>query len=351
MTIPNIAGGEGLRRNHVAPTTYADHIHANATAVSWGAILVGAVAAAALSLILLMLGAGLGLSSVSPWSHEGIGKASFGVSSIVWITITQILAAGMGGYLAGRLRTKWSGVHTDEVYFRDTAHGFMAWAVATLATAALLTSAIGSVISGAAHAGAVVAGSAAATAATATVAAGSAAASDTDNSRSASGPQAGTQGGAMGYFIDSLFRPDPAGTSSSTSSGTSNNTSSNTSTSAAGKSTAGDATPTAAPSTEVTRIFVNAVSMNTLPPADAAYVGHLVAQRTGMSQQDAEKRVNDVFASIEAKKTQAEAMAKSAADKLRKATVYLTLWLFVSFLFGAFSASLAATWGGRERDA
>jgi predicted permease len=140
MTIPNSLNAENLRRDGVPPASYSDYIHANAHVVSWASILVGATTIAALSLILLMLGAGLGLSSVSPWSHSGISSSSFGISTIIWIVVTQLLAAGMGGYLAGRLRTKWTGVHTDEVYFRDTAHGFMAWAVATLATAALLTS-------------------------------------------------------------------------------------------------------------------------------------------------------------------------------------------------------------------
>ena len=118
-----------------------------ASAVSWGAIVAGAAAGASLSLILLILGLGLGLSSVSPWSREGISASSFGVSTIVWLMFTQLLASAMGGYLAGRLRTKWMDTQTDEIYFRDTAHGFLAWAVASLATAALLTSVIGSILS------------------------------------------------------------------------------------------------------------------------------------------------------------------------------------------------------------
>ena len=111
-----------------------------ASAVSWGSITAGAAAAAALSPILLVLGVGLGLSSVSPWARDGISATSFGVSTILWLTLTQLLASAMGGYLAGRLRTRWTEVHSDEVYFRDTAHGFLAWAVASQVTAALLTS-------------------------------------------------------------------------------------------------------------------------------------------------------------------------------------------------------------------
>ena len=73
--------------------------------VSWGAILAGAAAAAALSLILLILGTGLGLSSVSPWAGQGASAIAFGLTTIAWLTFTQLAASGMGGYLAGRLRT------------------------------------------------------------------------------------------------------------------------------------------------------------------------------------------------------------------------------------------------------
>lgn len=169
------------------------------SAVSWGAIAAGAAAAASLSLILLILGVGLGLSSVSPWAREGFSATTFGVSTILWVTLTQLMASAMGGYLAGRLRTKWTEVHTDEVYFRDTAHGFLAWAVASLATAALLTSVIGSILSGGVQAGASVVGSVTNTAGSAM---GGAAASVRMAQGSDSGP--------MGYFIDSRFRRDAA---------------------------------------------------------------------------------------------------------------------------------------------
>lgn len=124
------------------------------SAVSWGAIVAGAAAGAALSLILLILGVGLGLSAVSPWVNEGITAERFGMSTIIWLSITQLLSSALGGYLAGRLRTKWVDIHNDEVYFRDTAHGFLAWAVASLATAVLLTSVIGAILGGAIDAGA-----------------------------------------------------------------------------------------------------------------------------------------------------------------------------------------------------
>ena len=115
------AGAEAVRARPVAVA--AETTPLSPSAVSWAAIFAGAAGAAALSLILLILGTGLGLSSVSPWADRGASASTFGVSTIVWITFTQLAASGMGGYLAGRLRTRWASTHTDEVYFRDTAHG------------------------------------------------------------------------------------------------------------------------------------------------------------------------------------------------------------------------------------
>src|SRR5664279_5772879 len=185
MALPYATTADDLAPVRTQSGVYPENIRTDASAVSWGAIVAGGAAMAALSLILLMLGTGLGLSSVSPWAHNGIGAATFGVSTILWVTFTQLIASGMGGYLAGRLRTKWVAVHTDEVYFRDTAHGFLAWAVASLATAALLTSVIGSIVSSGIQAGVEMA-----------------------NYESAGGPTA--------YFMDSLFRKDMnAGTTAS----------------------------------------------------------------------------------------------------------------------------------------
>src|SRR6476619_910911 len=116
-------------------------------AVSWGAVIAGAVGAAALSLVLFLLGTGLGLAVVSPWASERLSGTAAGVSTIVWVTVVQVLASVLGGYLAGRLRSRWVTVHTNEVFFRDTAHGFLAWAVSTLLMATLLSSAIGTAIS------------------------------------------------------------------------------------------------------------------------------------------------------------------------------------------------------------
>ena len=292
------------------------HAHRPASAVSWGAILAGAAGAAALSLILLILGTGLGLSSVSPFAASGVSATTFSVSTIPWITFTQLAASGLGGYLAGRLRTRWASTHVDEVYFRDTAHGFLAWAIATLATAAMLTSAIGAIVGTGASAVGSVAGGAVTTAAVAAPTAAGAMKND-------------GAGMGNGYFVDSLFRKDAAAPAAA----------------ASGVST--DPAPMGA---EAGRIFASGLEAGALPPEDSKYLGQQVAQRTGLSQAEAEKRVNDAFARMKAKADQAKAEAKEAADKARKASAYAALWLFISLLAGAFVASLLATFGGRQRD-
>ena len=308
MALLNIATSDASGRAHAMPNIDVEIPHTHSSGVSWSAIFAGAAAAAALSLILLILGTGLGLSAVSPWKQDGIGATAFGLSTILWVTLTQLVASGLGGYLAGRLRTKWVAVHTDEVYFRDTAHGFLAWAVASLATAALLTSVIGSIVSGGIQAGSNVAGGVGASAA-------AVAGSVTAKTEGDAGP--------AGYFVDSLFRADTPAT----------------------------ITTSAIPTTEVTRIFTNTMRAGALPAEDVRYLGQVVAQRTGLSQQDAEKRVTDTYVRMQAKLRDAEVAAKEATDKARKASAHAALWLFISLLMGAFIASLSATYGGRKRDA
>lgn len=325
MLATTVAPPAQLERGYGLADDYADVRRSVSSAVSWGAIAAGAAAGASLSLVLLILGVGLGMSSVSPWALEGVSAETFGVTTIVWLTFTQLLSAAMGGYLAGRLRTKWIDTHTDEVYFRDTAHGFLAWAVATLATAVLLTSVIGSILGGGIQAGASVVGG---VASSANVAAGDFA---------ASGRMAGKESGPMAYFSDALFRSDESAEAAF-------------STRAAVPFEASERTMTIE-AAEVGRIFMNASRSEPLPPEDLRYVGQLVSRRTGLSQQDAEKRVIDLYMRAQAKLHDAEVAAKDTADRARKASAYAALWTFVALLGGAFIASLAATYGGRQRDA
>ncbi|MES2822357.1 MAG: hypothetical protein V4732_02060 [Pseudomonadota bacterium] len=292
-------------------------------AVSWGAILAGATAAAAASLILFVLGTGLGLSSVSPWARSGISSTTFGLTTILWITLTSLVASGIGGYIAGRLRVRWLSTHVDEVYFRDTAHGFLAWGLATLATATLLTSVISSIISGAAQIGATVAGS---------IAGGATAAAATTVSQNDSATDADTNNQLMSYFMDTLFRRGVTGDGTTVT------------------DTALPAGNTPEAKAELARIFANGIATSSLPPEDIRYAGSTIAQQTNLSQVEAEKRVTDTFNAVQQKMRDAETAARTAADQARKVSAYGSLWLFISLLIGAFVASLAAVYGGRQRD-
>lgn len=354
--------------------------HPNSSAVSWAAVFAGAAAAAALGLILLILGTGLGMTAVSPWANDGMSATAFGVTTIVWLTLSQLLSSGMGGYLAGRLRTRWPDAPRDEVYFRDTAHGFLSWAVATLVTAAVLTSAVSAIVGAGVKAGASVVSGAASSAA---MAAGGVLADRGDEA----GTGTGLGNGPIDYFVDTLFREPneaptgstatrpatstPTGTTTTPPGTTPSTPDSATDTTAASTSAAAAATDTPPPSAsatrspralppgrsaaqdsaEVARIFMNADLSQPLPAEDQRYVAQIVAQRTGLTQQEAEQRVSQNYTQMQTRLQEAETQARAAADDARKATAYSALWLFVSLLIGAFVASLAATFGGRQRDA
>jgi hypothetical protein len=292
----------------------------NNPGVSWGAVLAGAAAAAALSFILLILGVGLGLSSVSPWSFNA---TAIGVSTIAWLAFMQLAASGIGGYMAGRLRVKWSSIHTDEVHFRDTAHGLLAWAVATLITVAVLAGGTRAVLSGAIDAGSGVAAAVAPAAA-----AGAAVA---NNSAGAKAGEGGGSANPLDYFSDMLLRAAPAA--------------------AAGTPAMANPGATAADQrAEVGKIFATSLSTGSLAADDRAYLGQVVASRTGLTQAEAEARVDAVYGRAVKAAADAKAAAQQAAETARKAGAHTALWMFVALLLGAFVASLAATFGGRQRD-
>lgn len=289
--------------------------------VSWGAIIVGSVIAAAMALILSSLGAGLGLLALSPWKVNESRFAAVGIGTIIWSVIVEVVAFGLGGYLAGRLRTKWAKLHSDEVFFRDTAHGFAVWALGTLVSACLITSAIGAVGSGVASAGASAAG--AATAAGVSVASMS----------QERGGEADDQRGQIGYFADMMLRPSPGGAGTATS-----------------PSPGNAATQTGDDRREISRIMIRSVTSGSVNDQDKSYLAQVVAQRTGMSQADAQKRVDDVMGQLHAAVESGKQKAKEAADVARKTLAGVALWGFISMLIGAFSASFAASCGGRARD-
>lgn len=253
--------------------------------VSWAAVTSGAFVIAALSFSLLALGSGLGFASVSPWPNSGASATTIGVAAILWLILMQIMASAMGGYLAGRLRTKWTSIHNDEVFFRDTAHGFLAWCVAVVVTAAFLVTAAAA-MSGASL------GAAAAASKTAEATAPGVATAGTD------------------YYLDAMFRSSSAATPL-------------------------DPNVRA----EASRIFVAALGKSDVPAADRDYMARLVAARAGIGEPEAQQRVSEAIT-----------QSKQAVDGARKAAAYVSIWTFVALLIGAFSASYAATIGGRQRD-
>ena len=271
------------------------------SAVSWGAILAGGVVASAITLALMVLGAGLGLTLVSPWYEANAGATTIAVSTIVWLVVTQWASSGLGGYVTGRLRSGWERTVPDEVFFRDTAHGFLAWSVGTLLVAALAVSTLAGVLgTGAQIAGQAVAGAASGTAQAA--------------SEEAADPTA--------YFVDTLFRP--------------------TSAQPVGAAPRDDAAVAA----EATRILVRGIASESFPADDRAYLATLVAGRTGLSQADAEARVDATIQSLNDAKEEAQRIAEEA----RKSAVSLSIVAFISLLVGAFVACVAAAIGGRQRD-
>jgi len=285
-----------------------------ASAISWGAIIGGAFAAAAMGLILVALGTGLGFAAVSPWSGSGASATTMTVAGAIWLLLMSAIASAIGGYLAGRLRTRWVDVHGDEVFFRDTAHGLIAWAVGTVITAAVLTSAAGALVGGTAKVAAAGTGAAVAGAGTAGMAA------LTTGVTPGRAPEAADPNA---YYVDSLFRTDKQAEASVDDSAT---------------------------RAEVGRIFANGLRSGDLSPSDRLYVSQVVAARTGLSPEDADKRVNDAYTRAKSAAADTEAKAREAADAARKAASYTSLWMFIALLVGAFSATFAATIGGRLRD-
>jgi hypothetical protein len=260
------------------------------SAVSWAAILAGTAGAIALAIVLTSLGAGLGLTSISAWPNSGASATTFTITAGIGLIVVQWLSSALGGFVTGRLRTKWTGVHSHEVFFRDTAHGFLSWALATIIGTFLLAAAASSVVGGGVRA----------------------------TSTAASGVAQAATSNVSGYTVDGLFRSDRIDSSSNTQDAAS----------------------------QATRILANGVRNGDVPPADRTYLAQLVAAKTGISQADAQKRVDDTIASVKA----AEVKARQTADAARKATATFAIFTALSLLIGAFVAMAAAAYGGNLRD-
>jgi hypothetical protein len=264
-----------------------DVVEPQVAGVSWAAVAAGAVASCALTLVLLSLGAGLGFAVVSPWSNSGVSATTFEIGTGLYFIVMAMISSAVGGYLAGRLRNRWLGVQSSEVLFRDTAHGFLAWALASVLGAILLASPATSLLSGATS-GAVQAAS----------------------SSQATGP--------MDAYVDMLLRPaNPAPENTAN---------------------IGDTRR------ELARLLTADFRNGAEPSAaDRSYLAKVVAARTGLSPADADKRVSDVITQLKADLDK----ARKAAEHL---ATWLTLSLFIGAFSATLAATEGGglrdgTWG------
>ncbi len=275
-------------------TVIVENEPAPSSAVSWSAILAGAAVSAGLSLILLAIGSGIGFSVMNPWSNGAAATTTKAATVAgIYITVTAVLASAVGGYLTGRLRHLWRGMHPHEAFFRDTAHGLVTWAAATVGGAILLGTVTTSLTGAAVHG--------------ASTGAGMVAARD----------------GATAGFTDQLFAYDYVAVSRAQ----------------GNQPNAGIARDYNGDRAVATRLLTRLGTGPVLTTDERQNLAVIVAARTGLSLPDAEKRVAAV-----------EADARAAAEQARRVGMMLSFWLAASLLAGALAASLAAWEGGAIRD-
>ena len=280
-------------------------------AISWQAIIAGAVTAAATTLILVAFGVGVGFSVISPWGGQGVSAATFSIGGGIFLIVVAMLSSTIGGYVAGRLRPQWATVHSHERYFRDSAHGLVTWAVSTIAVATILGGALTG-IAGLAGAGVAAAG-----------------AQPAD------------------VYVDTLLRTTPGAERQAAATPAPTDTQQATApvpNSQVAPSLQGGQLPGRTPApvdrASIARIIAPAmIKGGSVTDPDRTYLTQLVAARSGLPEAEARQRVDQVI-------TQAQA----AADKARKSTAAIAFWAAFALLAGALAASLAAIEGGSLRN-
>ncbi len=281
-------------------STHEPATHLPGHYLSWGGIIAGAICAAAISVLLFAFGSGIGLTAVSPWPNSGLSPVVLAIIGALWMAIVQVVGFGAGGYVAGRVRNSWSPVATHERRFRDGMHGFITWSLGLLIGSLFAVSAAGGLF----HSG---------LQATARVAAGA-----------ASGAQSGNQPSAGDLGFDYLTRPAAQANTQA----------------AAQPANWSDVKPSAV------RIFADNLKAGSLPDRDRGYLAAVVAQRTGLSQADAEKRVDEAFSAAK----NADTKLRAAADKARKTSALAAFLAAATLAVGCAAACVAAGAGGRHRD-
>jgi hypothetical protein len=291
---------------HVGPAPATSTASAGgASFVEWGAVLAGAVLAAAISFVLLTFGAAIGLSATSPWPNSGVSAKLIATLALLWAMMQQIGAFMVGGYVAGRMRSRWREPTQHEVEFRDGLHGGLVWAVGIVIAAALLMAT-----------------------------AGAAAKTGADLAGKATGAVAVSAGDPMDVVLDSMLRPATVAQAASSSGPAAAATPPPAAAASRARAVGGDESRS-----EMARLLASAVASGSLSEQNRNYLTQLVAQRSGLSQPEAERRVNEAFTA-----------AREAADKARKAAV-LTGFVTAASLIVSFGAAWwAAMRGGQHRD-
>lgn len=280
--------------------------------VDWGPIILGTLGALAIMVVLMTFGGALGLSVVSPQPYAGLSAQALAVLAGLYAALVHVASFSAGGYLAGRMRTPWATSDTVESHFRDGAHGLGVWALGVVVGAALALSGVSGVVK-------------AITGATTAVAAAGTAGAAANPQTPAALQQISMQ--PTDYAVDRLLAPGPNAAAPAT----------------AGGAATGSRADLAAP---IARAFAANMKNPQLDARDRAWLANLVSQRTGLSQADAEKRVDEAFTELKA----AEQKARDAADKARKATLIAGFLAAATMAIGAAAACAGAALGARHRD-
>lgn len=299
----------------------ASSVQAGWSGISWSAVIAGALTAIAVTIIIISLGSGIGMALASPYSASP-STETMTVIGALWLVFSQAVGFATGGYVAGRLRRSPVPLHAAEVKFRDGANGLVVWAIGVVVSVIILAAAVGKV------------GSAVSSAAEGAAGAGAVAA----------------QSPPVNYYSDMLLRPSPRNAAAAAAA----NGAAGAAAPPAGAETGAAQSGTATNSTagiaaarqqqaEVNRILVTSLGLNGLSKDDGAYLAQVVSARTGLSQDEAQHRVDAVVGQMKLE-------AKTAADTARKAAAYLSFWTFMSLLFGAVCATLGGMLGGDLRD-
>ncbi|MDZ4792110.1 MAG: hypothetical protein SGJ17_13035 [Hyphomicrobiales bacterium] len=266
--------------------------------VDWAAVFAGVFVSTASALLLAGAGAALGLSFTT--SAESAKSAALG--AVVWIGIVTLYAAGVGGYISGRLRVNASVAPPEEIGFRDGVSGLLVWALGVLLSGVLAAVVITSAAKTVVQAGTTLTGA-------------------TAGVLGATAPAAGS--GPVDYLIDRAFRPSET---------------------AAATAGGGDVRD------EVTRILTASAVKGSVSNEDKQYLARLAAARSGVPEAEARQRIDTLTADAQAAAAKVSGEAKNAADNARKAGALFGVLNTVITLLAGVLAWYTARIGGHHRD-